>query len=331
LIDPLAITSPDLAPLAAVLADPAVIIVMHGADYDLRVLNRDLGASVRGVRDTQAAAQLLGEEQTGLAALLEKYLGVTLDKRFQRADWSQRPLPMELLGYAANDTAHLGVLVGKLERLLRSAGRLDWWIEECTALERIRWEAPEPDDLAFDRVKGASRLHREARDRLAALFRWREEIAAERDVAPFRVVRNEVLLAVAEAGASTPKELAELPGVGQGIVRRWGRGILDALRDVPQAPARPVKPRFELDRAREERIRRLRQVRDEAANELALSAGLLAPRTLLEAIVDEPPAGEQELARLLQRKWRARVLAPAVLPLAASWALNRKSGGAAIS
>jgi ribonuclease D len=101
-VDPLAVES--LAPLSLVLADPEVEVVFHDADYDLRLLDREYGFRATGVFDTRIAAQLLNEPGVGLAALLEKYMGVRLDKRFQRADWSARPLSPEMLEYAASDT-----------------------------------------------------------------------------------------------------------------------------------------------------------------------------------------------------------------------------------
>ncbi len=155
LVDPLALGRENLRPLARLLADSAVRKLLHGADYDLRVLDRDLGARVVNVRDTQVAAQLLGEPQTGLAALAGKLLDVALDKKFQRADWGERPLSAEARAYAAGDTAFLAGLGAALSARLAELGRLAWWEEECAALEAIRWEPPEPDPLAFERIKGS--------------------------------------------------------------------------------------------------------------------------------------------------------------------------------
>ena len=331
LIDPLAVDRDGLQPLSDVLADPDVTVLMHGADYDVRVLDRDLGARVAGLRDTQVAAQLLGEEHTGLAALLQAYLGVLLDKRFQRADWSQRPLSADLLRYAVNDTAHLAALSTVLEAQLRARGRLEWWHEECAALEAIRWEPSPVDPLAFDRMKGASRLQGEDRDRLAALYHWRDQTARSRDAAPFRVLRNEILLAVASAAPTTAAELAVVPGVSPGVVRRWGRDLLRVLAAVTPAPARQVRPRLEVDRQREERLRALREIRDGLAVELSLLPGVLAPRAALEAVVDGSPNSLPALTICLQRRWRALVLAPVLLPVVASWTQGTGRTGGTVS
>ena len=122
--------APDLSGLGTVLADPTVESVFHDADYDLRLLDRDHGVRIARLFDTRVAAQLLGEPGIGLAALLEKYQGIALDKKFQRADWSKRPLEPGMLEYAAADTHHLLALRDLLAEKLRDAGRLEWAEEE---------------------------------------------------------------------------------------------------------------------------------------------------------------------------------------------------------
>ncbi len=318
-LDPLAIGRDALRPLAEMLADPGVLKLMHGADYDLRVLDRDLGARVVRLADTQVAAQLLGEPQTGLAALVEREAGVALDKKYQRADWGARPLPADLLAYAAGDTAYLELVRTRLAARLEELGRAAWWAEECEALEAIRWEPPVPDPLAFERIKGAKRLAGEARDRIAALHAWREGVAAAEDVPPFKILRGDTMLALA---ASAPADLAALgavPGVGRGTVRRAGREILRVLASAPQVPPRPRSPRVAVDREREARVKQAREVRDRVAKELAIEPGVLAPRAGLEQIVDGLPRDESAVAGCLGRRWRASVLAPALLELAAAW------------
>ncbi len=318
-VDPLAISRDGLRPLADLLADPGVEKLMHGADYDLRVLDRDLGARAVNVADTQIAAQLLGEPQTGLAALVEREAGVTLDKRYQRADWGARPLPPELLAYAAGDTAYLARVRDALAGKLAALGRVEWWREECRALEAIRWEAPEPDPLAFERVKGAGRLQGEARDRIAALFAWREGVASAHDVPPFKVLRAETLLALAQAPPADLEALAATPGVGRGNVRRFGREILGVLAAPSQAPPRAPRRRFAVDREREARVKQARAARDRVAAELGIEPGVLASRAALEQIVDREPRAAAEVEACLGRAWRAALLAPALLELVASW------------
>jgi ribonuclease D len=318
-LDPLALDRAGLSPFTELLADPGVVKVLHGADYDLRVLHRDLGARVVRLRDTQVAAQLLGEGQTGLAALVEREAGIALDKRHQRADWGKRPLTSELLAYAAGDTAFLEMLHGRLAGRLAVLGRLPWWEEECLALEAVRWEPPAPDPIAFERIKGARKLFGEARDRLAALHAWREKEAAAADVPPFRILHSETLLALAQSPPDDLAALAGVSGVGASTVRRFGRELLRLLTQAPPAPAREPHKRAAVDREREARVRQARAVRDAVAKELQLDPGVLAPRAALELLVDHRPHDEDGLIACLARRWRAAVLAPALLPLVAGW------------
>src|SRR6476661_7377573 len=173
-VDPLA--TQGLDPLGEVLADPNVEIVFHDADYDLRLLDREYGFRATSVFDTRIAAQLLNEPGVGLAALLEKYLGVRLDKRFQRADWSARPLSPEMLEYAAADTRHLPELRDLLRDRLRELGRLEWAEEEFELLTAVRRTQAEPNEPGYLRIKGAKALNPRAQAVLRELFQWREDL-----------------------------------------------------------------------------------------------------------------------------------------------------------
>jgi ribonuclease D len=319
LLDPLALGRAGLAPLGSLVADPGVVKIMHGADYDLRMLDRDLGFRAVAVRDTQLAAQLLGEPQTGLAALLAKELEVVLDKSLQRADWSVRPLTPALLAYAAADTAHLARLAEILGARLDAVGRLSWWEEECGALESVRYQAPERNELDFEHVKGARRLRGAARDRLAALYAWREQYAAGEDVAPFRVLGGDALLAIAEREPGDLDALAKVPGVGSSTVRRFGTRLLQLVATAPAAPVREPRERFVVDREREKQLKELRAVRDGVAAGLGIDPGVLAPRAALEAVIDRRPVSVDEIAACLGRRWRTAELAGGLLPIVAAW------------
>jgi len=317
LVDPLAIGREGMAPVAALCADPGVVKVFHGADYDLRILHRDLGVRVRNLEDTQVAAQLLGEPQTGLAAMVRKVLGVELVKEHQRADFGRRPLPVELRRYAAADTAYLAPLAAALRGRLVEAGRLAWWQEECQLLEGVQWRSEPPTEAPFERIAGAGKLRGEARDRLAALAAWREGKAAEADVAPFRILRNETLLQLALDPPADRSALAARAGVGRGVARRFGAEILAVLTSPPPASERVPSARRQVDRERERRVAALRAVRDAVAAELGIGAGLLAPRAALEALVDGAVVDLAGVRRCLGREWRTAVLGPRLLPLLA--------------
>jgi ribonuclease D len=155
-VDPLAFDPSEV--LRAPLEDAGVQVVMHGADFDLRLLHRDLGIRLRGLFDTQVAAALLGEPALGLQALLQETLGISLPKKYQRADWAARPLPEEMLEYAADDTRHLMSLADVLSHRLREATRMAWVQEECEVLEANALRVP--DAPAEDPVSAMRRWSR---------------------------------------------------------------------------------------------------------------------------------------------------------------------------
>jgi ribonuclease D len=315
-IDPLALAPGDLDPLWGVVSDPGVPVLMHGADYDFRVLDRDYGARIHGLQDTQIMALLLGEEKTGLAALLEKELGIHLDKRHQRADWGRRPLTRSQVAYAAADTAYLGGLGGLLRARLEGLGRWAWALEEFENLERVRFSAPEQDPLAFERIKGARALRGEARDRLFTLHGWREGIAQNLDVPPFKVLGNRQLVLLAEDPPADRAALGEVDGVGPRAVRRWGRELLHAVSHPKQAPKRvkaprPPNPPPEVRR----RLKNLSAARDAQAKALGLQEGLVCSRSCAEAVAARQPrcASFGDLAEAGLKGWRLEVLGEAFL------------------
>jgi len=315
-IDPLAMSPGDLEPLWKILADPAVPVLMHGADYDIRILDRDYGTRVAGLQDTQIMAQLLGEGKTGLAALLEKELGVGLDKKYQRTDWGRRPLRAGQLAYAAADTAHLGDLVDRLRPRLEELGRWEWAEEEFRKLEKVRHNQVGPDPVAFERVKGARALRGAARDRLYSLYEWRDRQARTRDIPPFKILGNKALLAMAQARPSDLGELSKVEGLGPHAIRRWGRDLLRVIEHPQRSPERARLPKSPPPVASERRrLKRLLAVRDARATALGIQAGLLCPRGVAETVASQKPpcASTRELAEAGVEGWRLEVLGDAFL------------------
>ena len=315
-VDPLGV---DLTPFGAVLADPAVEVVFHDADYDLRLLDREFGFRATRLFDTRVAAQLLNEPGVGLAALLEKYVGVKLDKRFQRADWSARPLSSGMLDYAAADTRNLLELRDILLRRLVEAGRLAWAEEEFLLLEGVRWSAPEDGEPAWLRMKGAKALRGRALAVLREVFEWRDETARRADKAAFRIINNEPMLAIAKDPPTTLAALRAMPGVGHDLVERRGREILAAVQrglDVPERDLPRVErpPRRAADPAFDARLERLKAVRNREATRLDLPPGIVCPNGTLEAIARAVPANLEELGRVPGlRRWQAAEVGAALL------------------
>jgi ribonuclease D len=317
IIDPL--TVGEATALAGLLADPGIEVVFHDADYDLRILDRDYRMRARKLFDTRVAAQLLGEPAVGLAALLEKYLGVQLDKKYQRADWSRRPLPREMLEYAALDTQHLLPLRDRLRAELMGKGRLAWAEEEFERMEGVRWTpGPANGDSAF-RLKGARALSRRGLAVLQQLWHWRESVAAELDRASFRVLSNEALLAAADAAPRTLEALKGIRGVSERLLEARGAALLAAIerglavheRDLPRFPR---GERRVSDPAFEHRVERLKATRNAAATRLGIDPGVLCPKGTLEALARARPGSVGALGGIPEvRKWQVELLGEELL------------------
>lgn len=310
-IDPLAVGKPER--FRSLLEDERIEKVLHDADYDLRLLHQDYGWHARNVFDTRIAAQLLGLTAFGLAALLDRYFGVRLDKKHQRADWSMRPLTPGMLDYAAQDTMYLLELRDRLRQALEREGRWEWAAEEFQRLEGLRWE-DEDVNAAFFRMKGARDLSRRELGRLRELVEWRDVVAKELDRATFRVIGNEVLLEIARRTPKTVAELVEIKGVPRAIAERRGRELLDAVKrgdavrdaDLPKFPR---GQRWEREADFEEKVSRLKRVRDEAAKRLSMDPGFLCSRDRLEAVARRKPKTLADLEDVKDlRRWQISVL-----------------------
>jgi ribonuclease D len=316
-VDPLAVT--DLTRFGAVLADPDVEVVFHDADYDLRLLEREFGIRATKLFDTRVAAQLLDEPGIGLAALLEKYQGVTLDKRFQRADWSRRPLSEDMLRYAATDTKHLLALRDLLAERLQSTGRMAWAAEEFALLEDVRWGPAEDEEPAWLRLKGAKALKPRELAVLRELHGWRDEQAKRLDRAAFRVLNNEPMLAMARAMPADLEALKEIPGIGSETIARRGPQLLAAIergRAIPDSrlPRLERPPRRAPDPILEARVERLKALRNRLALKLGLQPGVLCPNGTLEAIARANPPGLVVFAAgPVRGQWQRRVLGGVLL------------------
>jgi len=298
IVDPLAAV--DLSPLCAVLERKE--IVLHGADFDLRLLRRGLNLVAHRIFDTVIAARLLGIREFSLAALVERHFGVELGKGSQKANWAQRPLSVRMIEYAINDTHYLLPLAERLDSQLRECDRLDWLRQSCqraieqAALERVRNE----DELW--RIPGSASLRGREAAVLRALWQWREKEAERADRPPFHILQNHELLGAAVNFAS-----GRLPDYRHFSSRRR-QAFRMAAQNAMQLPESewPVLQRRFGTRPTPEAIRRaeeLRRRRDRAAREFDLEQSFIAPRSTIEAI-----AAKETRASSLLVSWQRTLL-----------------------
>jgi ribonuclease D len=307
IIDPLPIGTPQQ--LGDLLENKSVEVVFHDADYDLRLLHQDYGWHITNIFDTRIAAQLLGIKSFGLAALLEQFFDVKLDKKHQRADWSMRPLTPDMLDYAAQDTRYLLQLRDQMKSELERRGRWSWAREEFARLEGTRWEAEESME-GFLRLKGARDLSRRELAVLREVANWRDTVAAQLDRATFRVMGNEVLFELARRTPRNVTELGSIKGVPKGMLERAGADIVAAVirgMEVPEAelPKFPRGQRWNKDRDFDDRVSRLKAVRDAAAARLELDPGVLCSRERLENVARNNAKTVDDLATVPDlRRWQ---------------------------
>lgn len=287
-IDPL--SCPDISPLAPLFADPSVRKIFHGADYDVRSLHRDFGIDIVNLFDTMIACQFLGEAEFGLAAVLRKRFGVELDKRFQKADWSRRPIPSDMMDYAVKDTSLLIPLYLQLEKELLEKKRFDWVMEECEILSTVRM-AERKDEPLFLRFKGAAKLPPASLAVLEQLLAFRDTEAERRDLPPFKILGTETIRELVERKPLSTAELNGITGISPRLSERYGQAILAAVAcglavKEDKLPLYPLAPRKRMSSAQEARLKRLKAWRETKASQLGIATGLLANNTLLERLAE---------------------------------------------
>jgi len=303
LVDPLAPINLD--PLFGALSGHDLI--MHGADYDLRLFRKHHEFVPRAIFDTMLAARLLGERQFGLSSLVEKFLGVKLDKASQKADWAQRPLTERMETYARNDTHHLKPLSDKLKLELEQKGRLGWHQESCAQLVMECARPSVADQDAVWRVKGSYALGRAALAVLREIWRWREIEAIAANRPPFFILSHEKMIEFAEAAAARQPVDPLLPPRMSPRRRDTLAAAIQAGLALP-ASQHPEKIRHQFNRATEtemQRFRALEKHRNAHAHKLGLDPTLIASRATLNDLARDWDRHAPELM-----SWQRQLLLP---------------------
>ncbi|HEY1848757.1 MAG TPA: HRDC domain-containing protein, partial [Opitutaceae bacterium] len=307
-----ALSQVDLAPLWPLLGRKH--LVMHGSDFDLRLLHDLCGFRARSLFDTMLAAQLLGYSRIGLASLIEDTFGVKLDKDGQKANWSRRPITQKLLDYAALDVWYLPALRDTLSRELKRLGRTNWMDQQCRAQIEAGITGFAPPDENDWRIGRSERLHGHGLSVLYAVWHWRQEQAQRLDTPPFKVCSNEFLLKLAMAAETGGTEESILAGTNLG--KRHGRligGLTVAVhqglkRDPRTLPRRPGRDpnHAPLSQTEIALLDRIKEDRDKIALKFSIEPTLIANRSQLSLIARSPHRLREVLL-----PWQASLLAEA--------------------
>lgn len=285
-IDPIAIS--DLTPLQALFTAPTLTKVLHAARQDLEVLWQRLQVNPAPLFDTQLGAAFLGlHEQMSYAALITHYLGISLPKAHTRADWCQRPLSTEQLHYAADDVRYLIAVYPQLLAALRDAGRLDWCQHECDQLGNLVCTEPDPDDL-WQNVGGQQRLEPQQLAVLRALARWREQFARHSNRPRQWILRDEVILSLAQQAPSSMAQLQMIDALPPATLQRHGETLLNLIAESTALPPEqwPAANNYvPLTPAQKSQISSLSAKLRQLAEQQHIATPLLATRRDLERLL----------------------------------------------
>ena len=285
-LDPLAGEGFDVAPLAAVLADPAVEIVLHAGRQDVALLRRVWGTELTNIFDTQVAAGFAGlRAQLGYEPLLAEILGVRLRKSASFTKWDARPLSSEQVDYAREDVLHILQLAERLQERLEAMGRLEWAIEECRFLEEIRDDRDA--DTIFEKLPRVGGLEPAVRAVARELVVWREETARETDRPVSGVLQDATLVEIAKRRPKSVERLTQIRGLHEGTLRRRGADIIAAVERGREQP--PISSSYE----------RPAQPEPEDAPLIALSEALVRTRALENDLAYELMAARADLQRIV--------------------------------
>ncbi len=308
-IDPLKVE--DLSPLKPIFIRQDICKIFHGADYDVRSIYRDFRITINNLFDTELASRFLGYSETSLEAVLKNKFGIILDKKFQRKDWSKRPLPSDMISYAAKDVRYLLPLAQNLKIELEKLGRLRWVQEECQYLSKVRPNTNNSGPL-YIHFKGAGKLDPRSLAVLESLLQYRRQVARQKDKPLFRIFGNRSLLKLAEKQPLTLTQLENTGALSSRQTSMYGRKVIAAIKEamqianeeLPEYPRRK-SPRVPLVVAG--RVKALRDWRDKLVGRLGIDPALVCTKSLMTAIAIQKPRKMSDFTTIKEMKnWQKK-------------------------
>ncbi len=303
-IDPLKIH--DLSPLKPLFENHSINKIFHGADYDVRSLYRDFKININNLFDTQLACMFLGIRETGLEAVVKKWFKVRLDKKYQRKNWSKRPLSEDMMAYAAKDTLYLLPLAKILEEKLKNLERLSWVNEECRYLSKVRHASANHEPL-YLKFNGAGRLDSRSLAVLESLLQYRKKIAKKEDRPLFKIIGNHSLMKLATKKPVNLSLVQKTKTLSPRQIRIHGDAVIDIINNtlkVPggSLPVYPHKKASPLPPQVPKRVNAIKAWRDTIANKLKIDPSILFNKALLTTIALQNPKDRKSLETIKEMK-----------------------------
>ncbi|MFA5902714.1 MAG: HRDC domain-containing protein [Desulfobacula sp.] len=316
LIDPFEIKAVPV--FIRVLENSDVMTVFHGADFDIRSLDREYQARVKNLFDTEIACRFLGVRERGLGALLKKHFNVDANKKFQKEDWSKRPLSPEMIDYSVGDVTHLIELQDILKCQLLEKGRLSWAEEEFEIQAGVRYEGNHSLPL-FVKFKGAGKMDNRTLAVLENLLQMRLTIAEKKDLPLFKVISNTSIMTMAFEKPVTVDRMIQMRVLSPKQAGMYGNLCVDAIvralnfphKDLPSYPKmrRPKR-----DERAEQRIEHLKKMREKLSLSMDMEPGLLLNNAAIEGIAVKNPETSEALLKIDSiRRWQVEAMGEDIL------------------
>ena len=316
LVDPFCIS--DFSPFCRILENPDIVKIFHGSDFDVRSLDREMSVEIANLFDTEIACRFLNIKERGLGALLKAYFNIDVNKKYQKVDWSRRPLKEEMITYSVGDVATLVELHDLLKERLEKMGRLAWAKEEFCLQAKVKYEYNHVKPL-FKRFKGAGKLDNRSLAVLEHLLEVRLSQAEKKDLPPFKIMSNQSILTMATRRPKSIPQILELRALSPKQAGMYGELCLGAVETALALPHRelPSYPKTRMPRKTPKvlaRINALKKMREAASMDIGMEPGFLINNHMITSVAMINPGTLEELRGLEgMRNWQVDALGQQVL------------------
>ena len=295
----------DFSTLGEIFNDPNIEKIFHASEYDILIMHDDFGFEFRNLFDTMLAAQILGKKKLGLDGLIEEYIGLKVNKKYQRANWGKRPLQDDMLKYAQIDTHYLFQIRDALAEELNTRGLAPMAEEDFKRACLVHKQVREEKLATFWRIRGAKKLTPQQAAVLLSLCNYRDGIAKKINQPVFKVLGAQILLRLAETSPTSLSQLQSLDLAGKNTLRRHAEGLIQAIQDGLKAPPEYPPHRERIDDSFLAREKALRDWRKKTAQQLDVNSAVVLPREVLYNVITSNPKTKAEVADVLSDlPWR---------------------------